>query len=74
MHIKSMVIDILEAYKYPSWREIDRWTERLSAAGHTFSLGDLLIGVLAADQGALVWSLDDDFARMARLDLIRLYQ
>jgi predicted nucleic acid-binding protein len=61
---------------YPSdetWRTLDDWSERASAAGHFFSLGDLLIGILASDAGALVWSLDRDFERLARLDLVRLY-
>jgi predicted nucleic acid-binding protein len=30
----------------------------------------MLIGVLAADTGALVWSLDSDFERMERLGLV----
>ena len=53
-----------------SWRTIDRWTERASRAGTTFSIGDLLIGVLAADIGGLVWSLDSDFERMEKLKLV----
>ena len=61
---------------YPSdesWRTIDRWAERASRAGMTFSIGDLLIGVLAADIGGLVWSLDADFGRMKKLKLIEVY-
>jgi predicted nucleic acid-binding protein len=61
---------------YPSdetWRTLDAWSERASAAGQFFSLGDLLIGILASDAGALVWSLDRDFERLARFDLVRLY-
>lgn len=53
-----------------SWRTIDRWTERASRAGVTFAIGDLLIGVLAADIGGLVWSLDGDFDRMEKLKLV----
>lgn len=53
-----------------SWRTIDRWTERASRAGVTFAIGDLLIGVLAADIGGLVWSLDRDFDRMEKLKLL----
>ena len=56
-----------------SWRTIDRWTERASRAGTTFSIGDLLIGVLAADIGGLVWSLDGDFDRMEKLKLVTRY-
>jgi len=56
-----------------SWRTIDRWTERAARAGTTFSIGDLLIGVLAADIGGLVWSLDGDFQRMEKLKLIERF-
>ena len=56
-----------------SWRTIDHWTERASRAGATFAIGDLIIGVLAADIGGLVWSLDGDFDRMARLQLVDLF-
>jgi hypothetical protein len=30
------------------------------AIGHVFSLGDLIVGILAADIDALGWSLDKD--------------
>lgn len=62
---------------YPTdgtWRTIDAWTARAGRRGERFSLGDLLIGVLAADQQALVWSLDDDFQRLAGLGLVKLYR
>ncbi len=61
---------------YPTddtWRTLDSWTERSARSGHTFSLGDLLVGILATDAGGLVWSLDKDFERMAQLKLVRLY-
>ena len=61
---------------YPAddiWKTIDRWAERAAYAGQRFSLGDLLIGALTAEVGALVWSLDDDFARMEKLKLIERY-
>jgi predicted nucleic acid-binding protein len=56
-----------------SWRTIDLWTERASRAGTTFAIGDLLIGVLAADIRGLVWSLDGDFDRMEQLQLVDLF-
>ena len=56
-----------------SWRTIDSWTERASRAGMTFGIGDLLIGVLAADIGGLVWSLDSDFERMEKLKLVNRF-
>jgi len=62
---------------YPTdetWATIDEWTKRAGEAGERFSLGDLLIGVLAATEHALVWSHDDDFRRLAALGLITLYR
>jgi predicted nucleic acid-binding protein len=61
---------------YPTdetWITIDRWAERAGEAGERFGLGDLLIGALAVECGALLWSLDADFARMERLRLIERY-
>ena len=61
---------------YPSeatWRTLDAWTERTTGAGQFFSLGDLLIGILAAEAGALIWSIDQDFQRLERLKLVQLY-
>ena len=57
-----------------TWRTLDSWTERASRRGQLFSLGDLIVGILASEVGALVWSLDADFGRMEKLDLVRLYR
>jgi predicted nucleic acid-binding protein len=38
-----------------------------------FGLTDLLIASLANSVGGLVWSLDDDFARMERLKFVSRY-
>jgi predicted nucleic acid-binding protein len=62
---------------YPSdetWNRIDTWLDRAGQAGQRFGLGDLLIGALAAELGALIWSLDADFARLERLGLVGRYQ
>lgn len=62
---------------YPTdetWHTIDAWTATAREHGERFSLGDLLIGVLAAREQALVWSLDEDFRRLAALDLVKLYR
>src|SRR5947207_8383531 len=48
---------------YPTeetWKTIGTWTERAVDAGDHFGMGDLLIGAVAAENGALIWSLDDD--------------
>ena len=61
---------------YPTddtWVTIDDWVTRAADAGQSFSLGDLLIGAVAAEIGALVWSLDADFERMQKLKLIERY-
>ncbi len=62
---------------YPTddtWRLMDDWTDRAAAAGATFGVGDLLIAALAHEAGALVWSLDSAFDRLARLRVISLYE
>lgn len=56
-----------------TWRTLDSWTERASKDGQFFSLGDLIVGILAAEIDALVWSIDKDFERMEKLKLVRLY-
>jgi predicted nucleic acid-binding protein len=61
---------------YPSddsWRTLDRWTLIASRSGATFSVSDLLIGVLTTEIGGLVWSADSDFSRMAALKLIQRF-
>jgi predicted nucleic acid-binding protein len=62
---------------YPTddtWSTIERWVDRAADAGERFGFGDLLIGALAAECGALVWSLDHDFARMERLKFVDVYE
>ena len=62
---------------YPTddtWRVMDRWTDRASSAGERFGVGDLLIAAIAQEAGALVWSLDSAFERLAGLRLIGLYE
>ena len=62
---------------YPTddtWGLVDGWIELAAAGGEGFGVGDLLIGALAAESGALVWSLDGDFVRMRRAGLVELYE
>lgn len=57
-----------------TWGPIHRWVERAADAGERFAVTDLVIASLAAEIGGLVWSLDKDFERMERLDLVSLYR
>jgi predicted nucleic acid-binding protein len=56
-----------------TWSLVEQWSERAANAGQRFGLTDLLIGALAEEAGALVWSLDADFRRMAKLRFVGLY-
>jgi len=56
-----------------SWARIDTWVEIGLRSGERFGFGDLLIAAIAVDHQASVWSLDDDFHRMARLGWIDLH-
>ena len=61
---------------YPTdetWRLMDEWTDRASAAGMSFGVGDLLIAAIAHEAGALVWSLDRDFQRLEGLGFVSRY-
>lgn len=62
---------------YPTddtWRLMDAWTDRAVKAGAAFGVGDLLIGALTHQAGALVWSHDRAFARLEQLKLVECYE
>ena len=62
---------------YPTtdtWQQMDQWAIQGGERGQRFGVGDLLIGAIARESGALVWSLDKDFDRMARLGFVDLYE
>jgi predicted nucleic acid-binding protein len=53
-----------------TWERIDRWIDAAGAAGQRFGIADLLIAAIAVDRNAALWSLDEDFVRMARLRFV----
>jgi len=57
-----------------TWQLIDGWIDRASAAGERFGFADLLIGAIAVERGAAVWSLDTDFERMAKIGLLEVHK
>jgi predicted nucleic acid-binding protein len=57
-----------------TWDRIDRWVDQAGDAGQRFGVADLLIAAIAADRGATIWSLDDDFARMANLGFVAIHR
>jgi predicted nucleic acid-binding protein len=56
-----------------TWITMEAWVKRAASAGERFALGDLLIGAVAAENGAAVWSLDGDFRRLEGLELVDLF-
>jgi len=73
--LKRLLTALPVAYPtHDTWRLMDGWAELARDRGDRFGVGDLLIAAIAKDAGALVWSLDADFARMERLELVDLYE
>lgn len=76
---RAAMANVLEALPvaYPSddtWRTLVDWTGRASDAGLSFGVGDLLIGAVASENGAALWSLDAAFDRLEKLRLISQYE
>ncbi len=57
-----------------TWATMETWVLFASLRGQHFGVGDLLIGAIAAERGVTIWSLDDDFERLARLGLVTLHR
>ena len=56
-----------------TWKTIEGWIDKASAAGQRFGVADLVIAATAAEHRGSVWSLDDDFSRMSRIGLVRVH-
>jgi predicted nucleic acid-binding protein len=56
-----------------TWALVERWIPKAADKGHRFGVTGLLIAGMAHELGALVWSLDADFARLEALKMVRTY-
>ena len=57
-----------------TWNLIERWVSIAADRGQRFGQSDWLIAALTHEIGGLVWSLDEDFAGLERLKLVRNYR
>ena len=57
-----------------TWARVLKWTEEARNKSQRFGFGDLLIGAIAAEADAPIWSLDEDFGRMRRLGFLKTHE
>ncbi len=56
-----------------TWHLIEQWVPAAADKGHRFGLADWLIAALTSEINGLVWSLDDNFAKLERLKFVQRY-
>jgi len=56
-----------------TWREVESWTTQATKKGQRFGVMDLLIGAITSQEDGAIWSLDQDFKRLARLGFVKLH-
>ena len=69
------VLSALPRY-YPvldTWKKLDDWIGEGLKKGQRFGSMDLLIACIVKQEEGHLWSLDADFARMAKLRFVELY-
>jgi predicted nucleic acid-binding protein len=57
-----------------TWSLVERWCVEGTRRGYRFGVGDLLVAACAAERGAQLWSLDEDFEPMVRLKWLRRFR
>jgi predicted nucleic acid-binding protein len=57
-----------------TWALVERWALAAASRGVRFGVGDLLIAACAAERGAQLWTLDEDFEAMVRLKWVRRFR
>jgi predicted nucleic acid-binding protein len=57
-----------------TWKQVESWVALAAKSGHRFGIMNLLIAATAQENSAAVWSLDEDFERMAKLRLLKLHR
>jgi len=72
----ARILDAIPTY-HPvpaTWATMERWAIDAASRGSSFGVGDLLIGAIAERGGMEVWSLDEDFDRMAEMGYVRTFR
>ena len=68
------LFDFLEAHHFETYRNAANLFRLARSRGVSLTTTDAIIATVAVENGALIFSLDHDFVRMARIAGIQLYQ